>query len=135
MGPGHIDIGGYKVTDAVNVNQAPKIGEAVVFPTPTVLQQGEYVIVVGNQLAFTGPVTCLTFSPCFTATWGVSSASGERVYLLRRDNTEIEHVDYPSETAPDAGLTDGQSLGRVPNGTGNFTRTTISAGRPNVAAP
>ena len=133
LGPGVLNIGGYKVTDAVNVNQGPKIGEAVVFPIPTLVQPGGYVIVTGNQTAFGGPVTCLGFTPCFTATWGVS-ASGERVYLLRPDNTEVEHADYPDELS-DAGLLNGQSLGRFPNGTGDFTRTTISVGQPNVAAP
>jgi hypothetical protein len=133
LGPGPIDIGGYKVADANNMNVSPKIAQAVVFPSPTVVPPNGYVIVLGNQLAFGGPTSCLGFSPCFTGTEGVS-ANGERVYLLRPDNSEIEHVDYPSETS-DAGLTDGQSYGRLPNGTGAFTRTVISPGQQNAAPP
>jgi hypothetical protein len=128
-----IDIGGYKVADAEGTDQRPKIAEAVVFPSPSVLAPGGYAIVVGNQGGVGGPFTCLNFSPCFQTQWGIS-ASGERVYLLAPDDTELEYVDYPSESSPE-GMRDGQSFGRYPNGTGAFSRTTISPGQPNLAAP
>jgi len=132
-----VDITGFAVAD--DSGGAPKIGQAVRFPSCTVVPPDGYAMVqVDSTLTPGGPGTCFgfTFSPCFFGIYGVSSTSGEPVYLLNPQNAIVAVVQYPA-TAPTnpSGLFDGQTLGRFPNGTGPFSTTTPTPGAPNALFP
>jgi hypothetical protein len=127
-----VDITGFAVAD--DTGGTPKIGQAVRFPSCTIVPPDGYVMVeVDSTLTPGGPGTCYGFSPCFFGIYGVSSTSGEPVYLLNPQNGIVEVAQYPATSAPDAGgLIDGQTLGRFPNGTGPFVKTTPTPGAANA---
>lgn len=132
-GSSTFDLSGYKVADSYGGTGPPKTPEALVFPSGTTIAPGAFIVVEGNHLDYGGPFTSCSnnYSPCYHATWGISS-SGERMYFLRPDDSEIEHEDYPDSTSA-AGLKDGQSTGRVPDGASTWVVCNPTPGHPNQA--
>ena len=57
-----------------------------------------------------------------TTTWGVS-ASGEDVFFRDPQNQVLDSTTYPDEPGAE-GIANGESWGRLPNGTGGFRRPT-----------
>jgi len=127
-----VDISGYAVAD--DGGGAPKLIEAVRFPSCTVVPPGGYVVVLVGQLTPGGPGNCFGFSPCFFGVFGVSSTNGEPIYYLDPRNGVVEVVQYPATTASN-GLVDGQTLGRIPNGSGPFVITMPTPGEANLLFP
>ena len=126
------DLAGFKVADAVGVNSAPKIPEALVFPPNSLIAAHGFVLVIANQPNPGGPITCLsTVFPCYTATYGISAA-GERIYFLNSLNATLDTSDWP-DPLNDGGVPTGQTVGRLPDGTGGFTFTRATPGLPNQA--
>jgi Lamin Tail Domain len=124
VGTKTFDLSGYGVTQASGTFGAPSLNDAYYFPQGTKLDPGQYLLVLPNGTS-TGPSTSCNgwASSCFTVTWGITS-SGEGVYLLMPDTSVLDQAAYPN-AAPQ-----GQSWGRIPNGTGTFTDTALT---PNAA--
>jgi hypothetical protein len=108
-GPGNADLGGYGIADASNT---------FLIPSATILEPGEYLLLLLGRSDLVGNFTCFTPNPCFHASWGVAQ-DGEMVYLRSATNAVIDSTEYPDQTGPN-GLANGQSWGRLPNGTGTF---------------
>lgn len=115
---------GFGVAQASGVSGPPDVGNALVFPAGTSLNPGGYVLVVGKGLT-TGPTTsCFNLAPsCYSVLWGISSSSGEGMYILLPDSTPLSFVLYPPPTNDGGAPVSGQTWGRMPNGTGNFVIT------------
>ncbi len=130
IGAGNADLGGWGVTDAQGVNGAPNYNTALYFPKGTTLAPGKYLLVLAQQTSTGGPQTsCLGYtSTCWWATFGISG-SGERVYLIDSHNSYDSFVDYPTNTV------DGQTWGRLPDGTGNFALNLPTPGAKNQKYP
>lgn len=125
--PNVADLGGLKLAD--DDAGSPKLTEAVVFPAGTTLPPGAYLFVVADlATAAPGPQTSCDPgpSPCFQATFGISK-SGDVLYLLDASDGILESVAFPSA------VSDGQTWGRLPNGSGAFVPTKPTPGTVNEA--
>jgi Lamin Tail Domain len=130
------DLAGFKVTDAVGVNTAPKLAEALVFPPNTVIAAGGFVVVpaVNQPSQPVGPITCFgTVFPCYPAIYGISSTDGERVFLLAPGDVTIDTADWPGPLNDGGTVPVGQTVGRLPDGTGAFVYTRRTPGLTNQA--
>ncbi|MBM4375083.1 MAG: lamin tail domain-containing protein [Deltaproteobacteria bacterium] len=126
-GDAPVDLSGFKVAD--DDGGIPKLAEASVFPTGTNLAPGAYLFVLADlKTAMAGPQTMCDPgpSPCFQATFGISK-SGDVLYLLDGTDAVVESVPFP------ATVLDGQSWGRLPNGTGSFAANKPTPGAANAA--
>ncbi len=122
------DISGWKVADAEKDGGGPKIAEALVFPAGTTLAPAEYVVVVASSPdggACPGPAG----TKCHFASFGISASKGERIYLLRPNDSVASGVDLP----PDAVTVDTDTWSRLPNGSGPFAVGAATPGAPNRA--
>ncbi len=130
VGSSAFDLSGWGVTDAQSINGAPNYSTGVYFPSGTMLAPGEYLLVLAQQNKIGGPETsCLGYtSSCYYAKFGISS-SGERVYLLDSHSSYAAYVDYPNT------LVDGQTWGRIPDGTGSFAANLPTPAATNQAYP
>jgi len=126
-----IALDGFGIAQASGTSGPPDLGSAVVFPAGTSMSPGSYVLIVGKQL-MVGPTTsCFGLAPsCFGVTWGISSSNGEGMYIMRPNSTPLALVVYPPPTNEGGAPVSGQTWGRIPNGTGDFT---ITAATPNAA--
>ena len=121
-GPGDADLGGYGIADENNT---------FLIPSATILEPGEYLLLLLGRSDLVGNFTCFTPNPCFHASWGVAQ-DGEMVYLRDATNAVVESAEYPDQAGPD-GLANGQSWGRLPNGTGTFAATRLTPEVQNQA--
>jgi hypothetical protein len=122
-----VDIAGYVVSDGGG--GIPRLAEGVRFPVNTIVEPGGYVLVLAQEQSSGGPFTCFDFTPCFFAVFGIS-ASGESVFFVDPGNGVVDTVDYPNENGA-GGVVDGQTFGRLPDGTGAFQATATTPGLPN----
>jgi hypothetical protein len=125
---GAIDVSSYAVADTEKDGGGPKLSDAVSFPSGTVLSPNSYLVVAGTNGDAGSTCPDGGQSYCFPATWGISNKSGESVYVLDPHGAIAEQADYPANT-----LTDGQTWGRLPNGSGSFTTTAATPGAANKA--
>lgn len=107
-----LDLQGYGISDESNT---------FVFPAGAKLEANEFVILLLGQTAVGGTYQCFTPNPCYHATWGVSQ-NGENVYFRGPQNQVIDTTRYPDQASA-SGLTNEQTWGRYPNGTGSFVAT------------
>ena len=128
---GTIDLSGVALADTESDSGCPKTSEQLVFPSGTQIPSGGYVVVDTSAGDAGGPFqNCHDAGyACFQATWGVSNSSGESVWVLQGQT--LAATAYYPPSAVDSG----QSYGRIPNGTGNFTTCTPTPAAANVAAP
>jgi hypothetical protein len=113
LGPGALALEGYGLSDANNT---------FIFPSGARIVEGGYVLLLLGQTApVNGNYTCFTPNPCYHATWGISQ-NGENVYFRGRQNQVLDQTSYPSQTGAGA-LTNDQTWGRLPDGTGTFRAT------------
>jgi hypothetical protein len=126
-----IDLSGFSVADSEKEGGAPKLSDAVKFPSGTVLSPKAYLLVQGGGLDG-GGVPCPDGgqSYCFNAQFGVSNKSGETIYLLDDKGTVVGTAVYPPH-AVDAG----DSWGRIPSGDpkGTFVVNAPTPGAVNEA--
>jgi hypothetical protein len=108
----------------------PKLAEAITFPVGAELKPGAYLFVLADLkgTAMTGEQSMCAPgpSPCFHAPWGISK-SGDTIYLLNGTQISLS-AEYPK-----SGVLDGQTWGRLPNGTGSFAAVKPTPGAANVA--
>ena len=121
-----VDIADWGVTEAKDHDSGPGSPKSpALFAGGTKLAAGEYAVVYGapkdGGLTPTCPATL-----CLQATWNISNSSGATAYLLNAAGTAVAEVPYPAET-----VGDGQSWGRLPNGTGAFAINTATPGKAN----
>ena len=115
-----------KDTDAGGVGDKPK--SPAKFAAGTSLAAGQYAIVWGAPSAEGGTTpTCPFGVLCLDAGWNVSNKSGATVYVQNPAGATALQASYPQN---DVG--DGQSWGRLPNGTGSFAINTATPGAANV---
>lgn len=124
-------LGGMLLADQ-DTNGTPKVAEAVTFVDAEKLAPGAYLLVVANlKTASPGPqTTCLMSggpARCYQASWGISGAKGEQVFLLAPDEKVLDTVLYPANA-----VMDGQSYCRVPNGSGSFKACTPTPAAANA---
>ncbi|WP_433931624.1 lamin tail domain-containing protein [Sorangium cellulosum] len=131
-GPGAADLSGFRLCDSDD-NGLCNTADALRFPEGTALDEGAYLVVLGDQAAEDGPgphTTCLTDGPssCFYATWKVSASRGETVFLISPNGQVLNELEYPIEAAAD-----GQAWGRLPDLTGEGALTAPTPGAANAA--
>jgi hypothetical protein len=113
LGPGALALEGYGLSDQNNT---------FVFPSGATIVEGGYVLLLLGQMApVNGNYTCFTPNPCYHATWGISQ-NGETVYFRGRQNQVLDQTAYPSQTGAGS-ITNDQTWGRLPDGTGAFRAT------------
>lgn len=123
-GPGALNLEGYGLSDQNNT---------FIFPSGATIPEGGYVLLLLGQTTVTGNFTCFTPNPCFHATWGISQ-NGETVYFRGRQNQVLDSTTYPSQTGTGA-LTNEQTWGRIPNGSGAFRATRPTPEAANQSSP
>jgi hypothetical protein len=125
-----VDLGGAKLVDVEPDGGCPKFSSAVIFPAGTKVTAGAYVVVFTGQAdAGVGPsAACFDagVSSCFYATYGLSNSAGDTVLLTTASDGVVALGTYPP-SAVDAG----ESWGRLPNATGDFTKNTPTPGASN----
>lgn len=92
---------------------------------------GGHLLILAGMPAATGPQTaCGTGGParCYHAPWGISQSRGETLRLLRTDDSIGNEVEYPID-----GHADGQSWGRLPDGSGTLAPMKPTPGTANTA--
>ena len=139
-GATEIDLSDFGVADTDKATKLPKISGAMRFPAGTRLAAGAYLLVVTNKKK-TDPVgphpkeSCVpgAQSICFYATFGISAADGESLYVLTKDNAVIANAQYPASPADagaDAGAS-GKSVCRKPDKTGELASCDPTPGAAN----
>lgn len=132
IGTSVVQLAGYGVTDSTDGGD-PKLDEVMRFPKGTQIAAGERILIVAEQDPADGVGPhgdCLPDGPetCYWASWGVSASNGEEIFFLSPDDEKIHDKKYPSDAAKD-----GNSWGRLPDGTGDFQETLATPGKTNVA--
>jgi len=131
-GASTVDLGGLKIADYDDATQGPKVDEAMQFPSGTTLAAGEYLFVIGDITdPQPGPQTANCDpgpTPCYHVAWKISGSGGDTIYILDEADVGALHQEYP----PDA-VADGQTYGRLPNGTGSFAACAPTPGAENAA--
>jgi hypothetical protein len=124
-----VDISGWGVT---GTDDAGGFSSPVRFAAGTVLQPGEFLLIVAGQLETRGPIEdsaqCLGAASCYHSAWGISQSRGETIRVLETGATVHYEVTYPANGVPDA-----RSWGRLPDGTGAFGNTKPTPGSANAA--
>lgn len=139
-GATEIDLSDFGVADTDKATKLPKISGAMRFPAGTRLAAGAYLLVVTNKKK-TDPVgphpkeSCVpgAQSICFYATFGISAADGESLYVLTKDNAVVANAQYPASPADagaDAGAS-GKSVCRKPDKTGELASCDPTPGAAN----
>jgi hypothetical protein len=130
-GAAPVDLSDVMVTDTETDDGGPRVSRAMRFPRGTMLSPGQHVVIVSDQAdAGSGPQTrCPDGGPatCFHAGWSLSASRGESVWVLSPAGAVTTRELYPMEAAPE-----GQSWGRVPDGTGPFGATRPTPGAANA---
>ena len=108
----------------------PKLDEAIEIPAGTTLEAGAYLFILADQDAASdgfvdecdpGP------SPCLVSAFGLS-AGGDEVFVVDGDDEIVLSVEYPADAT-----VEGESWGRLPNGTGDFEVNVPTPGDANEA--
>lgn len=123
-----VDVSGYGICDSEKDGGGPKIDKAAIFPSGTILSPSSYLVVAGTLSDGGNECPDGGQSYCVYGDFGISNKSGESIYFLAPDQSVIESTAYPANT-----LNDGQTWGRLPNGSGDFTTTGASPGAANHA--
>lgn len=131
-----IDLGDYGLCGDVDPAAGAECDTSTMvrFPKGTMLPPGGHLLIVGDQdpADGVGPhVMCLPSggpTTCFYASWKVSASNGETVHLLDPDDDPVDEVKYPIDAVPD-----GQTWGRLPDGTGAFAANKPTPGDANAA--
>jgi len=128
VGSSSVDLGGWGVTEAKDEDSgapgSPKT--PAVFTGGTTLAAGGYAVVWGAPHDGGTVPACPGGAQCLQATWNVSNKHGASVYLKDPSDATVAVLAYPSGT-----VGDGQSWGRLPNGTGSFQLNTATPGKAN----
>lgn len=131
VGDGVANLSGMGLADQDDTG-TPKLAEAVRFIEGENLVPGEYLLVVANVknpnagpqgdcLASGGPATC------YQASWGISGANGDQIFLLSPMDEIVDAVICPANA-----VLDGQSYCRLPNGAGQFQACKPTPGELNA---
>ena len=126
------DLTGLGLADKM-ADGTPEIADAVRFVDGEKLAPGEFLLVVVNMKgALAGPQTqCLMSggpARCYHAKWGVSATNGDSIFLLYPDDRILDLATYPVNAVPM-----GQSLCRLPNGTGDLAACSPTPAATNSA--
>lgn len=123
-----VSLGGMTLADK-DSNGCPKLASALTFPASATLPKGGYLLVVGKKTPATGVQTkCLTTGgpkTCWQMAFKVSSTNGDGIFLVQ--NKQV----VGSVAVPAGILSDTQSWGRSPNGTGDFKGMPPTPGAAN----
>lgn len=129
-GSNPVDVSGYKLADNEVDASAPRLSQALVLPSGTMIAPGGYLVVLANEkTASPSPQPCFDggVQPgCPTVTWGISKDTANTFYLLAPNDVPALQVDM----APNVHVS-GESWGRFPNGTGTFAVTKPTPGKAN----
>ncbi|HEY6561035.1 MAG TPA: lamin tail domain-containing protein [Polyangiaceae bacterium] len=130
-GTASVDLSGYRVGDGnPDAGVAPCEDKYALFPLGTVIPPGGFIVVLANQMDRAGPTCCLNqVGPCYTAEFGISNG-GEQVFLCSPGGGVVAQAEFPDEES-DEGVPEGQSFGRVPDGTGAFAISRLTPGASN----
>jgi len=136
-GSGELDLGHYGLTDTDKTTGLPRVDKAMRFPSDTRLApRGFLLALLGKSNAAPGPYTadaCLPNieSGCFFATFSISEARGEAIYLVTPDNEVLLSMNFPADLAAPAGSN--STVCRLPDGTGDLTTCAPTPGASNAA--
>ncbi len=138
---GTVDMSNMVIADsnsaATPAEETPRITDGVRFPVGTILGPGEFLFVLAEQLTIApdaGRQTmCGPCAPpdgsiamgCFHSGFGISSSRGETIWLMSPRDTVLDSARIP------IGVPGGATFGRIPDGTGSFGNTRLSACGPN----
>jgi hypothetical protein len=111
---------------------APKTDEKVDI-SGLMVMPGEYVFILAGLDAMAMPGLQTDCGPgpmpCFQAAFGISSGSGDVIYLLDQNDAVLV-----SQAIPAMAVGDGQTYSRLPNGTGDFGAGAPTPGAENMPA-
>ncbi len=131
IGTTTVQLEGHGVTDSTDTDE-PRLDAVMRFPEGAQIAAGERLLIVGEQdpADGVGPHGDCLSGPdtCYWAPWAISASNGEKVYFLAPDDEVIHDKKYPAD-----GAKDGNSWGRLPDGTGDFQETLGTPGAVNVA--
>lgn len=134
-----LDLSNYAITDSVKKTNVPKVSDAMKFPAGTQIDAGGRIVILTSKKGATvGPhpkQECLPDGPdtCFFATFGVSATSGEALHLLAPDGAVITTTAVPKTASADAGGSTKETVCRIPDVTGEFTKCSPTPGQANRA--
>lgn len=129
-GDGPVDLSGLRVADQEEPG-IPKLADAMTIPDGTMLEAGAYLFILADQ---DPPVEGFTDvcapgpAPCLQAGFGLSQGNGDEVFVVDADDAIVLSSPYPADAA-----VVGESWGRLPDGTGEFTITAPTPGATNEA--
>ena len=129
-------LSGLRVADLDEATGAPKLAEAITLPAGTTLGPGARLVIVADVATpREGLQTdCLggAVATCLEAPYGLSGPRGDRVFILSATTDDVlVEAAYPAPA--EASVPDGQSWGRLPDGTGAFGPATPTPGAANLA--
>ncbi len=116
-GEGDLDLSGLRIADQETPG-VPKLADAMTIPDGTTLEAGAYLFILGDQdppadgftdVCEPGP------APCLQAGFGLSQGNGDEVFVVDTGDAVLVSVVYPADAA-----VEGESWGRLPNGSGEF---------------
>jgi hypothetical protein len=117
---------GWRIADG-NADGTPRLAEAVAFPAGATLEPGAFLFVLADLGGDALPgwqTACLepAVPQCLHVAWGISRADGDTITVLDAADGVVTQAVYPPDAVPD-----GQTWGRLPDGTGDFA--------PNAPTP
>lgn len=136
-GTAAVDLSGYALADTDKDTKEPRLEAKMAFPAGTVVGPLERLLVLVSMPEGSAPgpypkEACLaaTDSTCLHATFGVSAAEGESVYLLAPSGTVVGTTAYPASLSIDAAS--GRTACRIPDLTGEFAACAATPKAANV---
>jgi hypothetical protein len=108
-----VDLGGYQVRDNL-------VADLYALPAGTSIAAGGYLVIYCDDQA-DGGVAGGVHVP-----WKLSASKGDEVHLLDAAGVEVDATIFGTD------LSTGKAWGRLPDGTGAFTRTTPTEGKANL---
>jgi hypothetical protein len=135
-GASPIDLAGLRVADLDEATGGPKLAEAIALPVGLTLAPGARLVIVADVASPREGLQadCLggAVASCVEAGYGLSGSRGDRVFVLAATGDAVlSQAAYPAPS--EVTVPDGQSWGRLPDGTGAFAPAAPTPGALNAA--
>lgn len=130
-GASPIDLSALRFTD--DDMGAPNAAHLTPIPDGVVLHPGERLVIVTNAASATGQLATgadcgiAGVDTCFPVSFGISNGNGDGAYVIASDDSIVASALYPAMA-----VADGQSYGRLPDGSGAFAACTPTPGATNA---
>lgn len=129
-GDAPVDLANYSIADSAG-DGTPRLDYAVQIPEEFTLAPHAFLLVILDDANADPGMNddCIPdVDSCLHGTWGISASKGEHVFLLDASGTPVTDAHYPV-----GGSSNDHSVGRMPEGTGDFVETKPTPGANNEA--